>query len=253
VTQSAQALWLNAVPLLVAAAAYLGAAAVHARAPGTHRKLVVPLALLAAGTGAFGVVLAVERRPLSGGIWPTFAAALALLAAGLLLAASGRRARRRQIAPTATAGEQSAPPLAGELAQASDAEAIARVFLAHVERLVGVDVSALALVDETGRRARGCLLRKDGRELEWFAEVEFDLEHQPSGVATAVFEGAPFAVYDAAASSKVSRKIVDAVGAKSTAYVPLVAHGRVIAVLDALKDAGVSRLAFGAVPRAARP
>jgi len=32
-----------------------------------------------------------------------------------------------------------------------------------------------------------------------------------------------------------------------------VPHRRAIAVLDALKDAGVSRIAFGAVPRAARP
>jgi PAS domain S-box-containing protein len=46
-----------------------------------------------------------------------------------------------------------------------------------------------------------------------------------------VFEGAPFAIFDAGASTKVSRKIVDAVGVKSAAYVPLIARARIIAVL----------------------
>src|SRR5439155_3896230 len=121
--------------------------------------------------------------------------------------------------------------LSAELGRANDADGVARLMLGQVERLLGVDVSALALVDDDGRTARGCLLRKDGRELDWFAEVQFDLEHEPSGIATAVFEGGPFAVFDASTSTKVSRKLVDAVGAKSTAYVPLIAEERVIAVL----------------------
>ena len=108
---------------------------------------------------------------------------------------------------------------------------MADVLLRNVERFLGVEVSALALVAPDGRTARGCLLRKDGRELEWFRQVDFDLEHEPSGIATAVFEGAPFAVFDAGASTKVSRRIVDAVGVKSAAYVPLVAQARIIAVL----------------------
>jgi PAS domain S-box-containing protein len=103
--------------------------------------------------------------------------------------------------------------------------------LRHVERLLDVEVTALALVAPDGRTARGCLLRKDGEELEWFRQIDFDLEHEPSGIATAVFEGAPFAVFDAGASTKVSRRIVDAAGVKSAAYVPLIAQTRIIAVL----------------------
>src|SRR5207237_10542529 len=74
--------------------------------------------------------------------------------------------------------------------------------------------------------------------------LHFDLEHEPSGIATAVFEGAPFAVFDAVASTKVSRTIVDAVGAKSTAFVPLIAAERVIAVL--VIAATGERRSFGA-------
>ena len=179
-TQSAQALWLNLVPLLVAAAAYLGAAAL--------------------GLLAVAVLVLVYRR------------------------------RAPQAAASPRLGEPSLQ-LSVELVQADDAESIARVFLAHVERAVGVEASGLVLVDPDGRSARGCLLRNDGHELDWFKEIEFDLEHEPSGVATAVFEGAPFAVFDAAASSAVNRRLVDSVGAKSAAFVPLIAHERVTAVL----------------------
>jgi PAS domain S-box-containing protein len=181
VTQSAQALWLNAVPLLVSAAAYLGAAA-----------------------------------------------ALVLVAAAMVVLIRRRRVPEAAATPS---GRELPLPLSGELVHADSAEAVTRLFLTHVEQAVDVNVSALALVDPDGRKAHGCVLRQAGREVDWFPEVQFDLEHEPSGVATAVFEGAPFAVFDAAASTTVSRKLVDAVGAKSTAFVPLIAHERVIAVL----------------------
>jgi PAS domain S-box-containing protein len=240
VTQSAQALWLNAVPLLVAAPAYLGAAAVLARPlrsrrPGPTRAdwtLLVLFLCLALGTAVLGVVLAVEQRLLAGGVWPTLAAALALLAPPLLVVVGGTRPADAEGTPSTRDREfESMAEISAELARANDADTVARLLLGQVERLLGVDVSALALVADDGRTAQGCLLRKDGQELDWFNDVRFDLEHEPSGIATAVFEGGPFAVFDASASTKVSRKLVDAVGAKSTAYVPLIMEERVIAVL----------------------
>jgi hypothetical protein len=52
----------------------------------------------------------------------------------------------------------------------------------------------------------GVIGRADGRDLDWVSEVRIDLENEPSGVATAAFEAAPFAVYDAAASKIVSSR-----------------------------------------------
>ncbi|TML20618.1 MAG: GAF domain-containing protein [Actinobacteria bacterium] len=248
-TQSAQALWLNAVPLLVVAAAYLGGTALLAprlwaergRATPVDWALVLLFPSLAVVAAAYGTALAVDRTALPGGVWPTLAVALALLAPPALVLA---RWRERAVVATAGVGvreavETSTPrdrelgsmaETSGELAAAREAEAVARLLLVQVEGLVGVDVSALVLVADDGRTARGCLLRKDGRELEWFREFQFDLEHEPSGIASAVSEGAPFTVFDAA-STQVNGKLVDAVGAKSTAYFPVLAEDRVIAVL----------------------
>jgi len=237
VTQATEALWLDAVPLFVLAAAYLGLAATEtiARRKGAGERtdwrssiLFVAVAAVAAAAAGY---LAAERRPFAGGAWPTFAAALVLLVPALLLlarrrggsAATGRRIREREV-NTRTA-------VSGGFARADDPKAIAALLLAEVERAVGVDVTALALVSDDGRRAQGCLLRKGGEPVEWYRDMEYDLEREPSGVATAVFEGTPFTVFDATASTKVSRKLVDAVGVRSTAYVPLVVEERVIAVL----------------------
>jgi PAS domain S-box-containing protein len=250
VTQSAQALWLNAVPLLVVAAAYLGATALLApplwaergRATAVDWALVLLFPCLAVVTAVYGTELAGHRDPLAGGVWPTFGLALVVLVPPLLVLARWREraivatggVRVREAVQTSSLRDrelESIAEISGELARANDAESVARLLLVHVERLVGVDVSALAVVAEDGPIARGCLLRKDGRELPWFADVTFDLEREPSGVASTVFGGAPFTVFDAAASTNVSRKLVDAVGAKSTAYIPLIAEERVLAVL----------------------
>ena len=61
-------------------------------------------------------------------------------------------------------------------------------------------------------------------------------------MATAVYEAAPFAVYDAAASKIVSKRLVETIGAKSLAFVPLIVEERVIAVLVA--GAASERKAF---------
>ncbi|HZE28987.1 MAG TPA: GAF domain-containing protein, partial [Gaiellaceae bacterium] len=62
--------------------------------------------------------------------------------------------------------------------------------------------------------------------------MRLDLEREPSGVASAVFEATAFTVYDTASSGVVSRRLVDAVGAKSAAFVPLLVEDRVTAVIS---------------------
>src|SRR5439155_10880117 len=66
-----------------------------------------------------------------------------------------------------------------------------------------------------------------------FPDTRIDLDKEPSGVATAVHEASAFAVYDAPASKIVSRRMVEATGAQSVAFVPLIAEERVTAVLVA--------------------
>jgi len=238
------------VPLLLAAAAYIGATALVApplwaerrRAAAVDWAPVLLFPCIAIVAAVYGTALAVERNPPSGGTWLTFGLALGLLVPAVLVlgrwrergvvATGGLRAREAAEASSLRDRElESIAEISGAMARAKDAESVARLLLAEVERLVGVDVTALALVDHEGRSAHGCVLRAGGRELDWFSGVQFDLEHEPSGVATAVFEAAPFTVFDATASTRVSRKLVDAVGAKSTAYVPLIAEEQVIAVL----------------------
>ena len=90
------------MPLLVVAAAYLGAAARHGPrllgrrggSPGDASRAALSLlsAFPAVGlaAAAYGVVLAVQRERPVGGIWLTFGLALLLAVPGLLALASGQ-------------------------------------------------------------------------------------------------------------------------------------------------------------------
>ena len=60
--------------------------------------------------------------------------------------------------------------------------------------------------------------------------LTLDLERQPSGIAAALRDEAPFAVFDASASSAVSKKL-ERVGVKSAAFVPVFAASRAVGVL----------------------
>ena len=111
--------------------------------------------------------------------------------------------------------------------------AAARVLLDQVGSLFGVEFTALALISEDAREATGFLARRDGSDVDWWREVTLDLEREPSGIASAVFEAAPVAIYDVAGSSRVSRRLADQVGAKSGVWTPLISDERVIAVLVA--------------------
>jgi PAS domain S-box-containing protein len=228
VSQADQVLWFDAVPVLVVAAAYLGATARLSRGRrGLEAQLWV-FPAVAVATAAYGVLLAADRDAPPGGVWPTLADAVLLaLPAALVL---GRKAAP---ARSSVGGRdlESMAAIAAAFTGTQDPPAIARELFERVEPLVSVELACLFLVDEEARVASGVSGRVRGRELDWFPDVRIDLEHEPSGVATATYEAAPFAVYDAEASKIVSRRLVEATGTKSAAFIPLLANRRVMGVL----------------------
>jgi PAS domain S-box-containing protein len=198
------------------------------------------LAVLAAIWG--GAVIR-DRQPITSHVWPTFVGLLVVLVPALLfvvrrrdtvLAATGAlRAREAEEQRSLRDRElEVAARLANALTRTSDAESVARVLLAEMVDLFRLDFAALTLVSDDGRTAHGVLARSDGDDLDWWREVEVDLELEPSGIASAVFEAAPLAMYDVSVSGRVSRRLAERVGAKSAAFVPLLAQGRVIAVIS---------------------
>jgi PAS domain S-box-containing protein len=169
------------------------------------------------------------------------AAALAALA-GLLLV----RGRRRSAPRDEPAGTEEHPgprdrrpeavtatTISTRLARADEPAAVADALLDEVAAFLGVEVVALALVDDDRRGATLLAVRKDGRDVTDVSGTRLDLENEPSGIASAVFDAAAFAVYDARRSLRVSRRLVEALGVQSVAYVPLIAGEQVIAVLVA--------------------
>src|SRR5262249_44608356 len=117
------------------------------------------------------------------------------------------------------------------LGQSDDPRALTSALLAQVEKLVGAELACLLLIDDETREAAGLVGRVEGKELDWFSDLRIALDDEPSGVAIAAREVAPFAVYDAPSSKVVSSRLVEAIGTKSLAFVPLVADDRVIGVL----------------------
>jgi two-component system phosphate regulon sensor histidine kinase PhoR len=158
---------------------------------------------------------------------------IAAIVIGIGLACLGLVAYRRRRATSQVTEPQleSLSEIATAFGGSDDAATIARELLERVEPLVGVELSMLYLVDNERRVASGLLGRDHGSELEWFRAITVELDDEPSGVATAVFEAAPFAVYDVRTSTIVSPRLAQATGARSAAFVPLLANERVIGVL----------------------
>ena len=235
-SQSNQALWFDAVPLLVVAAAYLGAAALLAPAfRQRHQRALfepgVPAVFLVVGlaAGAYGIVLAVEREVPPGGTWLTLGLGLLVGLPAILVLRAAARPEGSAVGPE----RESRTAALSALSQSDDLEAVAGALLEQSEDLGGIELACLLLIDEDTRMGMGVVGRVDGRDLDWFSDVRIDLENEPSGVATAAFEAAPFAVYDAAASKIVSSRMVEATGAKSVAFIPVLLDERVIAVVVA--------------------
>jgi PAS domain S-box-containing protein len=158
---------------------------------------------------------------------------IAAVVIGVALAVVGLLALRRHRAAAGASGPdlESMAAIATAFGGSDDAATIARELLVRVEPLVGVELALLYVVDHERGVASGLLGRDHGKELAWFRSITVDLDSEPSGVSTAVFEAAPFAVYDIRASAIVSPRLAQATGARSAAFVPLVADERVIGVL----------------------
>jgi PAS domain S-box-containing protein len=127
---------------------------------------------------------------------------------------------------------ESVSRVASEFARTADVEGVARTLLDEIAAMAGVSFAGLTFVSDEGSEAVGYLARSRGKDVDWWRELRLDLANEPSGIASAVFEAAAFAVYDAAESSVVSRELVEATGARSAAFVPLLLEERVIAVIS---------------------
>jgi PAS domain S-box-containing protein len=126
--------------------------------------------------------------------------------------------------------------VAGQLARTADVEGVARTLLDEIASLFDVSFVALTFVSDDASEAVGYLARSRGKDVDWWREIRLDLTLEPSGIASAVFEAAAFAVYDAEESHVVSKRLVGAIGAKSAAFVPLLVQSRVIAVISVASD-----------------
>ena len=155
-----------------------------------------------------------------------------------------RRTRRAdRAAPDSTAEPEPAPAPEGDpqlaaiaslsraLVGAKSPEAAARTLIDTCFSLLGVEFAAVALIDEDGRHAQGLLAVASNGDVDWWRDVRIHFDDEPSGVASAVFEGAPVVVYDVATSKQVSPRLAERVGAKSAVFVPLVSEERIPAVL----------------------
>ena len=121
--------------------------------------------------------------------------------------------------------------LSSELVRAKDKHAVARTLIDTCFSLLGVDLVAVALISEDAKRAQGLLAASVDGDLDWWSSVAIDFDSEPSGIASAVFEGGPVVVYDVASSQQVNRRLAERSGAKSAVFVPLITEARVPAVL----------------------
>jgi PAS domain S-box-containing protein len=154
-------------------------------------------------------------------------------AAALLLPAIFRRGRAQEGRRAGTGREfESVSRVADELARSADVDGVARTLLDEIAELFAVGFAALTLVSDDGREAAGYLARSGGEDVDWWPDLRLDLGSEPSGIASAVFEAAAMTVYDTASSGVVSSRLVEAVGAKSAAFVPLLVEERVTAVIS---------------------
>jgi len=151
-------------------------------------------------------------------------------------ATTGRRARSSAQEPVGGRELESVSRVAGELARLADVEDVARTLLDELAALFDVGFAALTFVSDDGREASGYLGRAQGKDVDWWRELRLDLEREPSGIASAVREASAFPVHDAAGSGVVSRRLAEAVGARSAAFVPLLVQERVIAVISVATD-----------------
>ena len=169
-----------------------------------------------------------QRTPFAGALsWAAGVFALTVVASWQTVL--GRRKRRGTVVEDETTPEVSAVPLGGRLARAETAQEVVDALFDAVEGLPGSEAVALALVDEARTRAAGFAAR--GTDEERWRGISVNLERESGAIATAARERSAFAVYDVASSPTVSPSVAEAIGARSAAFVPLVAEDAAVAVL----------------------
>jgi len=235
-----QAVLLNAVPLLALAVLYLVAGAALAPAllrPATRRPtlrqvlqhgnataLVFPCVGVAAAI--LGVATLVDREPVAGLLWVSLVAIL-VAAVPALLALAGRAG------PPASAREKPKPRAGAPLSAAANPGELGALLADDVTTRLGVDLVVLALAAEDRRSAQIVAAREHGRDVEWLRSLQLDLEAEPTGVGAVLRNPVPFTVFDAPASSSISRRLAERARAKSCAFVPVNAGSKTIGVLVA--------------------
>ena len=185
-----QAVYFNALPLLIVAASYLFVAALLGRALWRQRERVTTadLALAsifpAVGIAAaiLGIVVLEDGEPVGGHIWPPFVACVIALIPALAFLFRGQE-RANVVLTTARAREaeqrvslrerelDSVASLSRSLARTQDPASAGRALLDEIESLLGVEFAALALIDEDGREAHGLVARTANEDIDWWAEM----------------------------------------------------------------------------------
>jgi PAS domain S-box-containing protein len=163
---------------------------------------------------------------------PTVRALGRAAAAVLLLPAVLRRGPGQGRRADTTREFESVSRVADELARTADVEGVARTLLDELAELFDVNFVALTFISDDARKASGYLALSRGQDVDWWPEMHLDLEREPSGIASVVFEATAITVYDAQSSGVVSPRLAAAVGAKSAAFIPLFVEERVIAVIS---------------------
>jgi PAS domain S-box-containing protein len=166
VSQSDQALWFNGVPLLLVAAAYLGATARLGLAPRGRPRLESPILAVFPTVGlaaaVYGIVLTVGREAPPGGIWLTLGLAGAIGLPAFLALGPARRPASSAIEhePESSGGAARDPARAG-LAEALERERFVARISARVRSELDIDELLRVAVEETGRALAvdRCLIR----------------------------------------------------------------------------------------------
>jgi GAF domain-containing protein len=145
----------------------------------------------------------------------------------------GRRRRRGGAVEAATTQRELevVAELSNAFSRARSPLDVARPLVRDVVSLLRVGFAGVVLIDKERREATGVYAELGGRTASWWEELRVDLRNEPSGIASAVFDAAPVTVFDIASSPLPSPRLVDRVGAKSGAWIPMIAEERVTAVL----------------------
>jgi PAS domain S-box-containing protein len=249
VSHHSRVILLEVVPLFVLAALYLGVSL--ALAPELLRRrerfswlglgmwlvfiLIGTIAALAGGERLSNDEFLSTLSP-----WVVSALALLALVPGaifvwrwkerhLLVSAGPRVDKAEREASESRRDAESISRLSTALSRAGSGREAANRLFDELESVLEVTKAMIATVDEEAGVAAGYAAR--GIDETWWRTVVLDLETARSGVVAVARERTPLVVFDVKTSPQVNQELATRVGAHSAAFVPLLADGRVTAVL----------------------